>query len=275
MGGEAIFAAALTLAILILTEIIPKTLGARYAIRLAPFVAWILPPMMLALAPLVWVSRQITRLITLGKPAESPLHRDELLALASLGQASGQIDSREVRFVKNMIQLHAVKTSDVMTPRTVVRSIAAETPPELFARTVAQTPFTRIPVYSEQPDRIRGFVIKHEVLARLLDEGESHQEWQSLVRPLPSVLDEITADKLFHRMIAEHHHIMAVVDEYGTFLGLVTLEDVLETIFGFEIVDEFDEVPNLQEYARELSRRRRAALETRQASQALPPRPET
>lgn len=130
-------------------------------------------------------------------------------------------------------------------------------------------------MYSEQPDRIRGFVIKHEVLARLLDEGESHQEWQSLVRPLPSVLDEITADKLFHRMIAEHHHIMAVVDEYGTFLGLVTLEDVLETIFGFEIVDEFDEVPNLQEYARELSRRRRAALETRQASQALPPRPET
>ena len=178
--------------------------------------------------------------------------------MASLGHASGQIDSSEVRFVKNMLQLHAVKTSDVMTPRTVVFSLPVATPMAALAEKMRGVPFTRIPVFEGHPDRISGFVIKHEVLALLLDDQSSGPELKDLVRQLPSVLDELPVDKLFHRMIAEHLHIMAVVDEYGTFLGLVTLEDILETIFGFEIVDELDEVPDLQEYARELSRRRAA-----------------
>lgn len=254
-GSEAIFAAILTVAVLVVTEIIPKTIGARYASRLAPFTAWLLPILITVLAPLVWASRQITRLITRGRPAEIPRHREELLALASLGQTSGQIESSEVRFLRNMLQLHAVKTSDVMTPRTVVFSLPLQTSLADFAQQVRDVPYTRIPVFEGQSDAIRGFVIKHEVLGRLMDEsGEGTLE--QLVRPLPGVLDELPVDKLFHRMIADHHHIMAVVDEYGTFLGLVTLEDVLETIFGFEIVDELDEVPDLQEYARELSRKR-------------------
>lgn len=255
-GSEAIFAALLTLAILIFTEIIPKTIGARYAERLAPFTAWFLPSMITALAPLVWVSRQVTRVITRGKPAELPQHREELLAVASLGQASGQIDDSEVRFMKNMLQLHRVKTSDVMTPRVVVFSISLQTSLSDFAEKVREVPFTRIPVFDEHPDKICGFIIKHEVLTNLLEGSPGQAKLDDLVRTLPSVLDEIPVDKLFHRMISERHHIMAVVDEYGTFLGLVTLEDVLETIFGFEIVDELDEVPDLQEYARELSRRR-------------------
>ena len=257
-GGEAVFAAVLTLAILVVTEIIPKTFGARYAAALAPFSAWILPILITGLAPLVWASRQITRVIAWGKSVDLPRHREELLAMASLGQASGQIDDSEVRFMKNMLQLHAVKASDVMTPRTVVFSLPLKTSLADFARKIRKVPFTRIPLFNDHTDRICGFVIKHEVLAHLLDDQPQEAELEQLMRPLPGVLDELTVDKLFHRMIAEHHHIMAVIDEYGTFLGLVTLEDVLETIFGFEIVDELDEVPDLQEYARELSRRRAA-----------------
>ena len=258
-GSEAIFAALLTVAVLIVTEIIPKTIGARYAARLAPFAAWLLPIMITALAPLVWASRQLTRLITMGKPADLPRHREELLAVASLGQASGQIESSEARFMKNMLQLHAVKTSDVMTPRPVVFSLPLQTALSDFALKIRDVPYTRIPVFDVRPENIRGFVIKHEVLGRLSDD-HPEEDLENLVRPLPAVLDEVPVDKLFHRMISDHHQIMAVVDEYGTFLGVATLEDVLETIFGFDIVDELDQVPNLQEYARELSRRRAAGL---------------
>jgi|TARA_R100000501_G_scaffold17911_1_gene34561 CBS domain containing-hemolysin-like protein len=253
-GSEAVFAAILTLAILVITEIIPKTIGARYAGTLAPFTTFVLPILIKALAPLVWASRQLTRLITRGKPADRPRHREELLAIANLGLDSGQIESGEVRFMKNMLQLHAVATSDVMTPRTVVFSIPIRATPADLAK-IREAPHTRIPVFEGQPEKIRGFVIKHEVLGQLSD-GRADEGLENLVRPLPSVLNKLPVDKLFHKMITDRHHIMAVMDEYGTFLGLVTLEDVLETIFGFEIIDELDEVPDLQEYARELSRRR-------------------
>lgn len=255
-GGEAIFAAVLTLAVLIFTEIIPKTIGARYAEKIAPFTAWILPLLITALAPLVWASRQLTRLITRGKPAAVPRHREDLLAIANLGQASGQIDSSEVRFLRNLLQLHAVKTADVMTPRTVVFSLSLHTSLGDFAAKMGEVPYTRIPVFDENSDKITGFVIKHEALTSLLDRPEGDGSLQPLVRALPNVLDEVPVDKLFHRMISQHDHILMVIDEYGTFRGLVTLEDVVETIFGFEIVDEMDEIPDLQEYARELSRRR-------------------
>lgn len=254
-GGEAVFAGALTLAVLVITEIIPKTLGARYAGSLAPFTAWLLPILIKALAPLVWASRQITRVITFGKPAELPRHREEMMAVASLGQASGQLQQDEVRFVRNMLQLHAVKTSDVMTPRTVVFSLPIDTSLEEFASRIRGVPYTRVPVFDAQADKIRGFVIKHEVLGKLTGDDPAG-EIEGLVRALPGVLDEVPVDRLFRRMISEQLQILAVMDEFGTFLGVVTLEDVLETIFGFEIVDELDEVPDLQNYARELARRR-------------------
>lgn len=254
-GGEAVFAGALTLAVLVITEIIPKTLGARYAARLAPFTAWLLPILITVLAPLVWASRQITRAITFGKPAELPRHREELMAVASLGQASGQLQQDEARFVRNMLQLHAIKVSDIMTPRTVVFSLPQAVPLDEFAQRVRGVPYTRIPVFDPQPENIRGFVIKHEVLGALTDDGAAGQI-EGLVRALPGVLDEVPVDRLFRRMISEQLQILAVMDEFGTFLGLVTLEDVLETIFGFEIIDELDEIPDLQEYARGLARRR-------------------
>lgn len=254
-GSEAIFAAVLTVAVLVITEIIPKTIGARYASTLAPFTAWMLPILITVLAPLVWASRQITWVITRGKPADSPRHRDELLALASLGQASGQIDQSEVRFMKNMLQLNAVKTSDIMTPRTVVFSVGLDDNSAQLADAMGNTPYTRIPVFEKGSEALRGFVLKGDVLVRLARDNPNFQ-LEDLLRPLPGVLDEVSVNKLFHRMVSEHHQVMAVLDEYGTFVGLVTLEDVLETIFGFEIVDELDEVPDLQEYARELARRR-------------------
>ena len=254
-GREAVFAGVLTVAVLVVTEIIPKTIGARYATSLAPFTASLLPVLITALAPLVWASRQITRLITSGKPADPPQHRDELLAIASLGQASGQIDKVEVRFMKNLIQLNAVKTSDIMTPRTVVFGLSKSDDLGKWAEKVSASPYSRIPVLDGESDKPSGFVLKSDLLV-CLAKGEAHCDIDGIIRSLPGVLDEVPVNKLFHRMVTDHNHILAVLDEYGTFVGLVTLEDVLETIFGFEIVDELDEKPDLQEYARELARRR-------------------
>ncbi|WP_137679403.1 CNNM domain-containing protein [Aurantiacibacter suaedae] len=257
-GSEAIFAGVLTLAILIVTEIIPKTIGARYAQQLAPFSAWILPAMITALGPLVWASRQITRLISFGRTPELPRHREELIALTSLGQASGQIDMAEMRFVQNMLQLHQLRNSDVMTPRTVVFSLPRSAAIADLGQTLRASAFSRIPVFDEERDSIVGFVIKQDILSRLADDDDSTEQVSDFLRTIPLVLDGSPVDRLFHRMIADHQHIVAVVDEYGSFLGLISLEDILETIFGFEIVDETDEVHDMQKLARQLSLRHSA-----------------
>lgn len=259
-GTEAIFAAVLTVAVLVLTEIIPKTIGARYATALAPFTSRILPLMIVALKPLVLFSQLITRLITFGRPADAPRHREELLAVAQMGSESGQLHSREQQFLHNMLHLDQVTVADVMTPRAVVFSQPIEQSLPAFVDAIGDTPFSRIPLYRGDADEVEGFVLKSEALIRTL-RGES-TDLESLMRPLSSTLDILSLDKLFQRMIAEHHHIMLVVDEYGSVLGIVTLEDVLETVFGFEIVDEVDRIPDLQAYARELWRERASRLGT-------------
>jgi CBS domain containing-hemolysin-like protein len=249
---EALFAAALTFAVLVFSEIIPKTIGARYALALAPFTTRLLPVMIAGLKPLVWFSQQITKVITFGKAHQAPKHRDELMAVAHLGKASGQLHAQETQFLHNMLQLHRVKASDIMTPRPVVLSLPVHLQSDAFIREMDDKPFSRIPLYDPVTEEIRGFVIKGEVLMEHVKRGSDGLAIRDLLRPIESTHESLTVDRLFQRFISEHHQIMLVVDEYGTMTGLVTLEDVLETIFGFEIVDELDKVPDLQAYAREL-----------------------
>lgn len=251
-GTEAIFAAGLTVAVLVLTEIIPKTIGARYAMQLAPFTAGLLPLMIVGLRPLVWFSQQLTRLITFGKAQQVPQHREELMAVAHLGHKSGQLHARETQFLHNMLQLSKVKTFDIMTPRTVVFSLPMDMGSAEFVQRVADQPYTRIPVYADSPDHLLGFVIKGEVLMQHLKRAPEGLLLRDVMRPLENTQGILPVDKLFQRFINEHHHIMQVLDEYGTLAGLVSLEDIVETVFGFEIVDELDIVPDLQAYARQL-----------------------
>jgi CBS domain containing-hemolysin-like protein len=253
-GTEAIFAAALTVAVLILTEIIPKTLGARYAQALAPFAARILPVMIVALSPLVWFSQQLTRLITFGKGPVAPQHREELRAVADMGAESGQLQESETQFLRNLLDLDQVAVEDIMTPRPVIVSLPIDVTIADFVGRAAELPFSRIPVYRDDPDAIEGFVLRSEAFARhFRGDGDALVE---IVRPIASVPPQLTIDRLFQRLIADRHHMMLVTDEYGSPMGIVTLEDVLETVFGFEIVDELDKVPDLQLYARDLWRDR-------------------
>ncbi len=269
-GTEALFAAALTVAVLILTEIIPKTIGARFAVALAPFTAAVLPLLITGLAPLVWFSRQLTRLITFGRAQTAPRHREELMAVAHLGRESGELHARETQFLHNMLQLDKVDTYDIMTPRPVVFSLPAAMTSEAFIRSVDGKPFTRIPVYDQQIDDVRGFVIKAEVLMAHVTRGAGGLAIGEMMRPLESTHGAVHVDKLFQRFINEHHQVLLVVDDYGTMEGIVTLEDVLETIFGFEIVDELDKVPDLQAYARDLWQQRASRLGITPAGGAAP-----
>ena len=237
---EAVFAGILTLAILVFTEIIPKTLGARYALFFARPTAWFLPILQWILAPLVYACGWITRLITFGRAHPKPMHREELLAVTHMGEKDGELRSEESEIVRNILQLHEVPVTGIMTPRSVIFSVPEETTLTEFADTIADKPFSRIPIYGENKDEMTGFVLRSEALLAKVQNPEGTQQISDLKRPIAITRDDVGVHKLFQRFLKEGDHIMLVANEFGTTVGLVTLEDILETIVGAEIVDEVD-----------------------------------
>lgn len=257
-GG--IFAAVLTLMVLILSEIIPKTLGARYTLLFAPFTARALPIMEWGLRPVVWLCQGITRLITFGRAHVKPKHREELLAVARLGEEDGSIHAGESRIVRNMLNLSQIEIDSIMTPRTVMFSLPEATPLTQFVEAAEQHAFSRIPVYGEGHDTITGFVIRSDALQACLKDPK--QTLASVKRQVTFVSKTMTVDTLFHQMIEERFHMALVRDEYGSIVGLVTLEDAVETLVGVEIVDEQDTVTDLRELAHQLWQKRAKEMGT-------------
>lgn len=254
-AAEAVFAGILTLAILIFTEIIPKTLGARYALFFAAPVSVFLPILITVLMPLVWLCQQITRLITFGKAAHVPRHRDELLAMANLGEKAGALHVSEGRIFRNILKMHEMKVTDIMTPRPVVFTLPASLPIKEFPVAAKDVQFSRIPVYGKTKDEIVGVVLRMAVLEQLTA-GESTKTLDELKIPVRVATENKQVDLLFRRFLKEQVHLMIVADDFGGLAGVVTLEDVLETIIGFEIVDESDTHEDLQELARRLWKER-------------------
>lgn len=270
--GEAIFAAMLTLAILVFTEIVPKTMGARFAIQLAGPAAKTLHVMIIGLKPLVWGSKQITRMIAPKASHDNAVHREELLAMARIGEASGSLGARESQFVHNLIQLHAMKTWDIMTPHPVIFALPESTSLVDFVQLIDDKPFTRIPVFRSNRDEVAGFVIRGEALLAHLKDADDTGTLAAVTRPIAVTPKETPVDLLFQRFVAERHQIMLVIDEFGTTVGLVSFEDVIETIFGFEIMDEKDKVADMQSYARGLwqERARKMGLSLSESGAAAP-----
>lgn len=251
-GG--IFAGALTLAVLVLTEIIPKTLGARYAGFFAPFTAAVLPFLQAVLRPIVAVCQLITRLITFGRSAEAPKHREELLAVARLGEVEGTIKAGESRIVRNMLELHRLNAAAIMTPRPVAYMLPEATTLAEFVERMGKTKFSRIPVYGDNSEVVTGFVLRSDALQACLQDPE--QSLGSLKREIAFVPNLMKVDDLIQRMLDQKLHIAMVQDEFGSSVGLVTLEDALETLMGVEIMDEHDRVTDLQAHARKIWQKR-------------------
>lgn len=267
---EAAFAGALTLAILVFTEIIPKTVGARYAISFAPPTAWFLPKLQFVLGPLVWLCGFITRLITFGGVHGKPKHREVLLAAAMMGEEEGELKAHEGAVVRNILKLRDVKAEDIMTPRSVIMMAPKDTTVEDFTNMIKDKPFSRVPVFKDTRDHITGVVLRSEALVKQL-EGEkvTLEEFQ---HPLRTVAGSASVESLLKEFLSDRYHMMLVEDRYNTMVGLVTLEDVLETIVGVEILDETDKVADMQTLARDLWKKRAQAkgldVEASEASEA-------
>jgi len=253
-----IFSGILTLLILVLSEIIPKTLGATHWRRLAPVVGHSLVWLIKVMGPFVWLSERITSVITDGK-ASIAFTREEFAAMVNLGETQGQLDSHETRIFQSIMKLDDLRVSDIMTPRLVVFSLAESTTAAAFVDDHADQPFSRIPVYGETPDEVSGFVIKSDVLLHFA-KGHADTCLADIKRPLTTVPETLSLSNLFETLIGNRDHIALAVDEYGAVEGLVTLEDVVETVLGLEIVDEHDKVDDMRALARKKWEDRASAL---------------
>ncbi|WP_299594996.1 hemolysin family protein [uncultured Microbulbifer sp.] len=249
-----IASAILTLLILVFSEIIPKTLGAVYWRQLAPATAYVLRYLVILLKPFVWLSNWLTRGLAHG-PTLTGFSREEFAVMAEIGEAEGQLERHESSILHNLfftLRDHTVR--EVMTPRTVVFSLSQNMTVGDAYEQVEKSRFSRIPVYEQDdPDLVVGFVLKQDLLqAYARDDRES--SLRSLRRDLLMLPETAAIYQVFHKMLARRVQITAVVDEYGSLEGVVTLEDILETLLGEEIVDEADKTPDRQELAKRLWR---------------------
>jgi CBS domain containing-hemolysin-like protein len=253
-----LFSAVMTLMILFLSEIIPKTIGAVYWRSLAGVAARFVRLLIVVLYPLIWISETLTRLVAGGKQAHV-FSREEFIAMAGVGERSGKIDPHESRIIRNLLRLGSLTARDIMTPRTVISALPQTmTVAEAMAVEPAVT-FSRLPIHTKGLDYVTGFILRDDLLLASSD-NRGDRTLDSLKREISAVPGNISLTSLFDYMLDRRQHIALVVDEHGGTQGLVTTEDVLETILGLEIVDETDRVADMQVLARQQWRQRAAAM---------------
>lgn len=253
--------AVVTLLILVFSEIIPKTLGATHAKALAGFTAYTCTGLINLTWPLVVMSRYLTR--WLGSDKDAPtVSREEFRVLAQAGNREGVFEEEESNILLNLIRFSAIRVEDIMTPRVMVVKFQQDlTLAELKEQTQELT-FSRLPIYAESDEDIRGYVLKSEIMLALA-EGRGRTRLRELRRDVLFVPEFISLQKLFSQLLAKQEHFAVVVDEYGGLAGVVTMEDVMETLLGMEIVDESDTTEDLRKAARDkwTQRAKRLGLE--------------
>lgn len=247
-GSLAIVSAVMTLLILIFSEIIPKTIGALYWRALASFVARTVVMLIWVLYPLVWVSEQLTKLLS-GGAGHHTLTREELGAMADIGAEQGVLEEGESRVLRSLMRFPKITVADIMTPRVVVLAFP-ET--KTVGEVLDEHPdirVSRIPVYAGKLDQASGFVMRTDLLLAR-SRGEDATPLSELRRDMLTILNTASAKKAFDTLLNDRQHIALVIDQYGSAVGIVTLEDVIETLLGLEIVDEHDEEIDMQAFAR-------------------------
>ncbi|WP_417657670.1 CNNM domain-containing protein [Pseudidiomarina aestuarii] len=242
-GYLAIASAVMTILILVLSEIVPKTIGAKFWRSLAPFLPAILNFMILSLRPFIWLSDKLTKQIGGGEPDIDV--RSEIKALATLGNEQDIIDADERRVISNILDLHTIRVRDVMTPRTVCESVRPDETISEFLYRVKSLPYSRFPVIDadEEP---HGLILRNEAL-----ESESDKQVSELTRPIEVVSEYVDVETVMTQFLQSRQHMAVVYDEHGSWLGLLTLEDIIETILGQPIMDETDTIPSLRRYAQQ------------------------
>jgi len=253
-GYLGVVSAVLTLLILVFSEIIPKTLGAHHWRKLAPVTAHGLRILVWLLYPFVILSEKLTGGLVEGATL-SGFSRKEFAVMADLSAEEGQLAERESEILKNLLKFRKTRVRDAMTPRTVLFSLADQTTVQEFFGKYEEVRFSRIPVFQRDPDQISGFVLRGDLLLAQA-RGESVRTLDGFRRDVPVLPDSVSLADAFMLLIRQTSHIAIVVDEYGDLQGILTLEDIFETLLGLEIVDEGDEIVNMQELARDRWKRR-------------------
>lgn len=246
--------AVLTFLILVFSEIIPKTLGAHYWRKLAPATAHGLRFLVWILHPFVRLSEMLTRSMTLGETPNS-FSRGEFAVMADLSAQDGQLAPHESLIVKNLLLLREILVKEAMTPRTVVFSLSETLRIEEFFHKYDHIRFSRIPIYRDTQEQVIGFVLRSDLLLAQA-RGNKDNPLQTYCRKIAVFPQTIPLSMAFEEFMRLRAHIALVVDEYGGMAGILTLEDLLETLLGMEIVDEGDQIEDMQKYARRLQKRR-------------------
>ncbi|WJJ97155.1 CNNM domain-containing protein [Algibacter luteus] len=240
----------MTVLILVASEIVPKTIGATYWKKLANFTSKALNVLIFPLkwTGLLWLLQLTTKLIG-GKGHGSVLSREGFLVMADMAHEEGVFQENESKIIKNLLTFKEVFAKDVMTPRTVMKAENQNTTVEDFFKWNLNIRFSRIPIYKDDPDNIVGLVLKDEIFKEMaLDNNK--KKLSELKRDIIIVNRDLPIPTLFEKLVESRNHMALVVDEYGSVSGLVTMEDVIETLLGLEIMDESDNVSDLQLLAR-------------------------
>lgn len=245
-----IVSAVMTILILIVSEIIPKTIGSVYWIQLAKFTSVILPILIFPLkwSGLLWLMQITTKLI--GKKHHgSILTREDFSIMAEIAKDKGVFEESESKVIQNLLNFKKILSKDIMTPRTVMSISPEDQTLEEYYFENKNSPFSRIPVYKDSMDNITGYILKDDVLKYLAEDSKS-KRLSELKRKILIVNNNINLPSLFEIFIDNKEHIALIADEYGTINGLITMEDVIETLLGLEILDEQDTDTDMQQLAR-------------------------
>ena len=241
----------MTMLILVASEIIPKTIGATYWRQLSNFTAKALNIMVLGLkyTGLLWILQLFTKLVGGKGHHGSVLSREDFTAMTDMAHEEGVFEKSESTIIKNLLRFDEVLAKDIMTPRAVMKIASGKKTIQEFFEENPKLRFSRIPIFEEKMDNITGFVLKDTIYEEIINQN-GDMPLVELKRDILITRRSTPIPKLFDTLIAKREHVALVVDEYGSVAGLVTMEDVIETLLGLEIMDESDNIADLQTFAR-------------------------
>lgn len=243
-----IFSTIFTLAILIFSEIIPKTIGTSYWRSLAIPASVIINAMIFISFPLVWVLEKMQRLIS-SRSTQVSVSREDISAMVSVATEEDVIEKEEKKMIQNLLKLDEVTAHEIMTPSAVVEMAEADMTIREFYQ--SDNTHSRILVYDPDNDEyVMGYVLRQTVLEKMA-EDRFDMSLKEIIRPILTFSEEDSVSDIWEKLLEKKEHISVIIDEYGSMRGIVTMEDVIETMLGQEIVDETDEVVDMQEYAKE------------------------
>ena len=245
-----VFSIIFTFMILIFSEIIPKTIGSYYWRTLAIPAARIINVIIYICYPLVWLCERLTKLIS-SRSSQVSVSREDISAMATVATEEDVIEKDEKKMIQNILKLDEITAHEVMTPGVVVEMAESSMTIKDFYNNEEFKNHSRIPIYDEENrDYIIGYVLRQTVLEKMA-EDKFDLKMEEIVRPVLSFKEEDSVSDIMEKLMEKKEHISIIIDEYGSLRGIVTMEDVIETMLGQEIVDEKDVVEDMQEFAKE------------------------